>query len=648
MTCPLGYSGTPLRDCSADPCIATNISIDDGPDGNFYCINGGATGGTTGSCTCTCTNGYAGAHCQNPHNVDTMTSLYNKVGENGNAIMANGDTIILAEKIYRCNTGSCESDKMLDLEGLSGSMECASDTAGCTLDTQSSREVMRVLGTGGQKLTLRALTFKDGKDGWGGGIDIRNSAIVDIIFCVFSRCQATSSPSSDGEGAIYLSSGSVNVHATQFTANVADNGYGDDIYKGSGTITIHNTYPSPYSSNTPTRGSALDTHGTVGGSKYSYSGCVTCLAPTDASKDGSDNYIYCINGGTAGGTSGSCTCIFCNSGFNGSNCAACVVGYSGSDCTTADPCIATSISTDGGSDGKFYCINGGAAGGTTGSCTCTSCDMPYNGPNCENPHDIYDMTGLWDTISNGAVTGDQNQNVGNNIMANDDTASLSVGAYKCSEGTCASTNILFRTLDLYGSIECIKDSADCVLDGESTRRVILVGGTAGHILIVRAITFKSGYRNRGGGLWVDSGASVEILLSLFTDCHSNSAINYGGGAIWVEQSSDIAVTLYASRFTGNSAASGYGNDILNHNSKGSVTIHDTCPSPYSSNTPTQGLGLGTYGSISGSPYTYFCYHVCPAGQYNPTLGNLISSCETCTEVRPVRRAQRRASTLSIF
>ncbi|GMH53233.1 hypothetical protein TrRE_jg12446, partial [Triparma retinervis] len=40
-------------------------------------------------------------------------------------------------------------------------------------------------------------------------------------------------------------------------------GNGDDIYRESGTITIHNTCPSPYSSNTPIQGSALDTYGTI-------------------------------------------------------------------------------------------------------------------------------------------------------------------------------------------------------------------------------------------------------------------------------------------------------------------------------------------------------------------------------------------------
>ena len=69
-------------------------------------------------------------------------------------------------------------------------------------------------------------------------------------------------------------------------------------------------------------------------------------------------------------------------------CTACVGGEtnaagddaSGSDTTCS--CTASSTSSKDGSDGTFYCINGGTAGGTTGSCTCTSCDAGYEGDNC--------------------------------------------------------------------------------------------------------------------------------------------------------------------------------------------------------------------------------------------------------------------------
>ena len=75
-TCNSGYTLSGTRSCSAgtltdtaactaNACVATTSSSDDGSDGNFHCINGGTVGGTTGSCTCTSRNaGYGGASCQ--------------------------------------------------------------------------------------------------------------------------------------------------------------------------------------------------------------------------------------------------------------------------------------------------------------------------------------------------------------------------------------------------------------------------------------------------------------------------------------------------------------------------------------------------------------------------------------------------------
>ena len=45
-------------------------------------------------------------------------------------------------------------------------------------------------------------------------------------------------------------------------------------------------------------------------------------------------------------------------------------------------CVATSTSTDDGTTGNFYCINGGTVGGKTGNCTCMSCNTGYGGVNC--------------------------------------------------------------------------------------------------------------------------------------------------------------------------------------------------------------------------------------------------------------------------
>ena len=46
-------------------------------------------------------------------------------------------------------------------------------------------------------------------------------------------------------------------------------------------------------------------------------------------------------------------------------------------------CAASADPNKDGSDGIFYCINGGTIGGATGSCTCTSCDAGYEGVSCQ-------------------------------------------------------------------------------------------------------------------------------------------------------------------------------------------------------------------------------------------------------------------------
>jgi len=97
-----------------------------------------------------------------------------------------------------------------------------------------------------------------------------------------------------------------------------------------------------------------------------------CYATDTTTDDGSDGHFYCINGGTIGGTTGGCTCTTCNT------------GYSGNNCEVADACAATTTLADDGTDGNFYCINGGTATGNTGTGTCgCDCAAGYSGTNCE-------------------------------------------------------------------------------------------------------------------------------------------------------------------------------------------------------------------------------------------------------------------------
>jgi len=306
------------------------------------------------------------------------------------------------------------------------------------------------------------------------------------------------------------------VYGSLFSGNTAASGNGNDIYRTSGTITVHDTCSSPYSTILATQGNALNTYGTVSGSAYSYSG--------------------------------------------------------------------------------------------------STCD-----------HWLVDtMTGLHGKVSNYAGDG---YSTGGAIMFNGDTAVLSAGSYACSEGTCAHTDNMLVPNDLSGSFECTNDSADCVIDGQSSRRGLYIYGTSGQTLTLRALNFFDGQAAQGGGIYIDRGALVEIVLVVFSNCKATYSAS-GGAAVYVTYYG-TTVNVYGSRFAGNAAASGNGGDIFNYNNEATVTIHSTCPSPYNTNDITTGETLSTQGTVYGNPNTYYCYTVCPAGYYNPTLGDTISSCSVC-------------------
>ena len=310
-----------------------------------------------------------------------------------------------------------------------------------------------------------------------------------------------------------------------------------------------------------------------------------CIGTSNPTNDGSDGNIYCIHGGEVGETRGICTCSSCNFGFGGLNCATCAIGFKGSNCNIADPCVATPAPTDDGSDGNFYCINGGDVGGTTGSCTCTSCDTGYWGESCQNTkHHIAGMPDLFNTIGNGF-----DNSLGSSIMENGDTAVLALAEYKCSDGSCTESSTMLLTNNLYGEISCIEDDAMCVLHGETERRLLFVSGSGRQKLVVRAITFQDGKGDRGGGIWIkNKDAKVDLELCFFSNCYAHDG-DLGGGAIYIANDAGIIVNIKGTSFSENLAIDGadiykdggpFGSAIIN--------VHATCPSPYTANSPTKG------------------------------------------------------------
>lgn len=204
---------------------------------------------------------------QSVHSVNDMTELFNKVSNSGcsscstgNSLMGYGDRVMMAIGDYSCSGGTCATSKsMLTLEHLYGNIKCLRDGGSCVVDGENTRRGVYVTRTGGRALSLRSITFKDGKaTSAGGGIYIHGGAIVDLLLCTFSNCRASGTTKDwHGGGAIYISSNvdnTVNLYGTSFNENEADSSKGDDIHNNGGTITIHNTCPSPYSSVVPSKG----------------------------------------------------------------------------------------------------------------------------------------------------------------------------------------------------------------------------------------------------------------------------------------------------------------------------------------------------------------------------------------------------------
>ena len=364
------WNGGSLYMFSPDPCTASTDQSKDGSNGAFYCINGGTIGGITGSCTCTgCNTGYDGASCETAGPCSTSDDP-DKDGSDGKFWCINGG-------IVGGTADSCTCTCQVGWEGLS----CETPSV-CTASAEST---------------------KDGSDG--------------VLYCAELRIGA-------GGGTI---GGTTN----ECTCTCAQG------WVGSGCQTADACTESLDSSKDGSDGSIhCGEHGTVGGvtnsctctcdAGWDGSGCETakaCTASSLSTKDGTDGNFYCINGGTVGGTTGSCTCTSCNAGYGGASCetagacststdpskdgadgsfycinggtvggtagsgsctcTSCNTGYEGASCQTASACTASAVSTKDGSDGTFYCVNGGTVGGTTGSCTCTGCNAGYSGANCQ-------------------------------------------------------------------------------------------------------------------------------------------------------------------------------------------------------------------------------------------------------------------------
>jgi len=102
-------------------------------------------------------------------------------------------------------------------------------------------------------------------------------------------------------------------------------------------------------------------------------------SPCDASAAPADGGVGDCTSSLASGSTCQPTC---DDGYAVSGTSSCGLGVLTAATCEPNPCTASTDSSKDGSDGEFYCVNGGSVGGTTGSCTCTSCARRYGGGNC--------------------------------------------------------------------------------------------------------------------------------------------------------------------------------------------------------------------------------------------------------------------------
>ena len=171
---------------------------------------------------------------------------------------------------------------------------------------------------------------------------------------------------------------------------------------------------------------------------------------------------------------------------------------------------------------------------------------------------------------------------GNAKMSRGDEVVAAEGVYKC--GTCDNIGRMYWIYDLNGVIRCESD-LECKLDGEESRRVMVVDSTPGGTLSLRRFHIHRGSYNLGGGIYTQS-ANIILTTVRFTQCQATyGSDSYGGGAIYAYSGT---ISLYAVEFSGNSAASNQGDDIYTPNA--AVIIHSTCPEG-EGGSPTEGERL---------------------------------------------------------
>jgi hypothetical protein len=81
------------------------------------------------------------------------------------------------------------------------------------------------------------------------------------------------------------------------------------------------------------------------------------------------------------------------------------------------------------------------------------------------------MDEFFNLASSGTSTETLTLATGVNLMGSGDAIVLAVATYKCSDGTCASTERMIYIKDRAGEVRCSVDNASCAIDGEGENEI---------------------------------------------------------------------------------------------------------------------------------------------------------------------------------
>lgn len=342
-------------------------------------------------------------------------------------------------------------------------------------------------------------------------------------------------------------------------------------------------------------------------------------------------------------------CSFCGVGTynaNGEDCVACDPGRYSSvvGSTECSLCEAGTFSNDAGSILCFKCSAGTYS--ESGAAECMDCPGGKFLPNFPDVTDHgtpsacldcpvgkisaagtieesacdkfalvsthFEFFNLISTFAGVGVT-----NTASGRMSNGNKILTNPGTYACASD-CASEDVMYVPSGLDGDVICKSDPpVSCVLDGQESRRIFEIVGTAGGEMRFRRMKFYRGSAVDGAGISVSN--SGKIILEL---CEFNSCRGTGNGAgILLTSTGSNTATLYAVSFSHNT-----GEDIYNNG--GQVTIEEECAEDDYTGMTSIGGDLVTSGTIQGlikSYATVDCSLSCEAG----TSHNGLFFCSVC-------------------